>query len=169
MDARAERMTFAAALAVCLALVVGAGWGRLRPAPIAHQLLRDDVTAHVAGRVARPGSYRLPWGSRVEDLVAAAGGAAADADPLLVPWASVVTDGVTVVVPARADGTGDARVDVNAASERLLATLPGVGPVTAARIVAARPFHEVEDLLRVSGIGPVRLEALRPWGTLGRP
>jgi competence protein ComEA len=71
------------------------------------------------------------------------------------------------VVPRRSDAAGDHRIDVNAASERLLATLPGVGPVTAARIVAARPFHAVEDLLGVAGIGEVRLAALRPWITLG--
>lgn len=169
MDARAERLAFAAALAACLALAVVALGGRMRPAPVAHHLQRDDVVAHVTGRVVRPGSYRLPWGSRVEDLVAVAGGVAADADPTLVAWSSVLTDGASVVVPARADDGGDARVDVNAASERLLTTLPGVGPVTAARIVAARPFHELDDLLRVDGIGPVRLEALRPWVTLGGP
>jgi competence protein ComEA len=84
-----------------------------------------------------------------------------------VTRAAPLTDGANVVVPVRGDAAGDGRVDLNVASERLLGTLPGVGPVTAARIVAARPFHDVDDLLRVPGIGPVRLEALRPWVTLG--
>jgi len=167
VDGRAERITFALALAGCLLLTVGAGWGRWRPAAVEVVAVRGDVTAHVEGQVAAPGSYRLAWGSRVEDLVAAAGGLVGDADPALVAWAASLTDGAAVVVPRRVDAAGDGRVDLNSASERLLATLPGIGPVTAARIVAARPFHELDDLLRVPGIGPVRLDGLRPWVTLG--
>jgi len=167
VDERRERWTFRLALAACLCLTVGAGWGRWRPATFDVVPVRDAVHVHVVGEVARPGSYRLPWGSRVDDLIAAAGGVTGGADPTLVARAATLTDGSTVVVPSRADAAGDGRVDVNLASERLLATLPGVGPVTAARIVAARPFHVVDDLLRVPGIGPVRLEALRPWVTLG--
>jgi competence protein ComEA len=164
---RAERIGFGVALGACLLLAVGAGWGRWRPAQVEVGVVHGDVTAHVEGRVAAPGSYVLPWGSRVDDLVALAGGLLEDADPTLVAWAAPLTDGASIVVPLRSDDAGDPRVDVNAASERLLATLPGVGPVTAARIVAARPFHVIEDLLRVPGIGEVRLEALRPHITLG--
>lgn len=167
MDERAERIGFVLALGACLLLAAGAGWGRWRPAQVEVEVARGEVTAHVAGRVASPGSYVLPWGSRVDDLIARAGGLLDDADPTLIAWAAPVTDGASIVVPRRSDAVGGERIDVNTASERLLATLPGIGPVTAARIVAARPFHEVEDLLAVAGIGEVRLEALRPWITLG--
>jgi len=167
VDERSERIGFALALSACLLLAVGAGWGRWRPAQVDVGVLRGEVTARVDGRVAAPGSYALPWGSRVDDLIALAGGLLEDADPTLVAWAAPLTDGAAIVVPRRSDDAGDPRIDVNAASERLLATLPGVGPVTAARIVAARPFHAIEDLLRVAGIGEVRLEALRPHITLG--
>jgi len=167
VDERRERIGFVLALGACLLLAVGAGWGRWRPVQVEARVLRGEVTAHVTGRVAAPGSYVLPWGSRVDDLIARAGGLLEDADPTLVAWAAPLTDGASIVVPHRRDAAGDPRVDVNAASERLLATLPGVGPVTAARIVAARPFHAIEDLLGVAGIGEVRLEALRPWITLG--
>jgi competence protein ComEA len=167
VDERLERLTFRLALAACVLLVVGAGWGRWRPLPVEAVAVRDEVTVHLAGAVARPGAYHLPWGSRVADLLEAAGGLDAEADPHLVALAAAVTDGATIVVPRRGDAAGDGRIDVNTASERLLATLPGVGPVMAARIVAARPFHVVDDLLRVPGIGAVRLDALRPWVTLG--
>ena len=167
MDERRERLTFRLAVAGCLLLVLGAGWGRWRPLPLEVVAVSGDLTVHAVGAVGRPGAYRLPWGSRVADLIAVAGGLGPEADPALVALAAVLTDGVTVVVPVRGDAAGDGRVDVNAASERLLATLPGVGPVMAARIVAARPFHSLDDLLRVPGIGAVRLEALRPWVTLG--
>jgi competence protein ComEA len=167
VDERLERLTFALALAGCLLLVVGAGWGRWRPLPLEVVDVRDELTVQALGAVARPGTYRLPWGSRVEDLIAVAGGLSADADPALVARAAALTDGATVIVPVRGDAAGDGRIDLNVASERLLDTLPGIGPATAARIVAARPFHSLDDLLRVPGIGPVRLEALRPWVTLG--
>ena len=167
MDERTERLAFALALIACLLLVAGAGWGRWRPPLVEMTEVRNDVTVHVGGQVAAPGSYRLPWGSRVDDVIALAGGLLGDAEPTLVAWAAPLTDGASVVVPRRSDAGGDARIDVNAAGERLLATLPGVGPVMAARIVAGRPFHAVDDLLRVPGIGATRLEALRPWITLG--
>ncbi len=56
-------------------------------------------------------------------------------------------------------------VDINTADVTQLDTLPGVGPSTAAKIVAEReangPFTGVEDLARVSGIGPKRIEQLK--------
>jgi competence protein ComEA len=167
VDERRERLQFWLALTGCLVLAVGGAWVRWKPVPVAVIAERGDLTVHVEGAVGRPGTYRLAWGSRVDDLLVAAGGLVAEADPALVARAAALTDGATVVVPVRSDAAGDGRIDVNAASERLLATLPGVGPVTAARIVAARPFHAIDDLLRVPGIGPVRLEVLRPWVTLG--
>jgi len=54
------------------------------------------------------------------------------------------------------------RLDLNSAEPEQLERLPRVGPVLAARIVAARPYTQVDDLLRVRGIGPVTLAALRP-------
>lgn len=52
-------------------------------------------------------------------------------------------------------------VDVSTASEEELASLPGIGPELARRIAAARPLRSVEELLRVDGIGPKRLAAMR--------
>ncbi len=54
------------------------------------------------------------------------------------------------------------RLDLNSAEPAQLERLPRVGPVLAARIVAARPFTQVDDLLRVRGIGPLTLASLRP-------
>ncbi len=52
-------------------------------------------------------------------------------------------------------------IDLNSASATELEGLPGIGPTLAARIIAARPLARVDDLLRVQGIGPVRLARLR--------
>ena len=126
-----------------------------------------EITVHVHGEVHRPGTYVVPWGARVADLLELAGGLTVDADPGLVAHAAPLTDGRTVVVPGRRSPQDDVgRIDVNTASERLLTTLPGIGPVTARAIIERRPYHALDDLLRVPGIGPVRLEALRPRVTL---
>ena len=145
------------------------------------------LTVHAAGAVAHPGVYGVRDGARVADVVAAAGGAAAEADLDQLNLAAPVADGERVWVPRRgeviaggvppagpgpavrpAPGHRDARtaVDLNRASTAELEALPGVGPATAAAIVAWRQdhgrFRTVADLLEVRGIGPAKFEALRP-------
>lgn len=154
-------------LGVCLGLGLVVGLPRLAARVSAPEVVQPDLVVFVQGEVVRPGAYTLPWGSRVADLVAAAGGLTEAADASLVTPAAPLTDGRSVVVPSRLAPAGEhGRVDVNTASERLLTTLPGVGPVTAQRLIEGRPYHRLEDLLRVPGIGPARLEALRPRVTL---
>jgi competence protein ComEA len=143
-----------------------------------------SVLVHVAGAVANPGVHELASGARVVDVIAAAGGALADADPDALNLAAVVTDAARVyvprvgeVVPATAPpalpgGTSApaAPVDLNSAGVAELDDLPGVGPATAAAIVAHRdrtgPFASVDDLLDVRGIGPAKLEAIRALVTV---
>jgi len=61
-------------------------------------------------------------------------------------------------------------VDLNAADATALESLPGIGPALAARILRSRAeagrYTRVDDLLRVSGIGPVTLDRLRPLVTV---
>lgn len=137
------------------------------------------VSVHVAGAVERAGVYELEAGSRVQAAISAAGGATADADPNALNLAAELVDGTRVYVPLVGEdvpvdaGALDVEghvarpvgpVDINRASEPELDALPGVGPATAAAIVADRevngPFLNVEDLTRVRGIGPAKLEAL---------
>lgn len=137
------------------------------------------VVVHVVGAVRRPGLYRLAAGSRVADALAQAGGAAAAADVALVNLAAPLADGQQVVVPtraaaggggsgARADGEGSADqgpVHLNTASLSELDALPGVGPVTAQKIVDYREKHgafsSLEDLDAIPGIGAAKIEQLR--------
>lgn len=141
------------------------------------------VTVHVVGAVRRPGVYRLPGGSRAIDAVTAAGGLLGNADQGSVNLARVVADGEQVAVPVAGapGGAGSggggvpggpaAKVDINSATAEQLDALPGVGPATAAKIIADRtangPFRSVEDLLRVPGIGAKKLDALRDLVTAG--
>lgn len=57
----------------------------------------------------------------------------------------------------------DEPVDVNKAPGEELTRIPGIGQVTAARMLDKRPFRDIEDLRRVRGIGPKTLESIRPW------
>jgi len=146
--------------AVVMVPRVGTARGRL-------EVVQPPITVEVRGEVDRPGVYSLPFGARAADLVAAAGGALPSAALTLVSLADPLTDGESIYVPgtAAADGRGE-RVSLNSASPTELDTLPGVGPVVAAKIIAHRPYATVEDVLRVPGIGPKTLERLRPLVTL---
>lgn len=77
----------------------------------------------------------------------------------------------SVAAPLPSDpGGGEAPIDLNRATAVQLQALPGIGPALASRIVAdraRRPFRRVEDLQRVSGIGPKTLSALRPRVSVG--
>ena len=66
------------------------------------------------------------------------------------------------MVPRLRTESGDIRISLNSATAAELESLPGVGPATARRIIAGRPYGRVDDLIRVSGIGPKTLERLRP-------
>jgi len=166
MGARLSLLAAAACCALLLTYVVASRLPAAAPRLIEQH---PDVQVSVAGAVVRPGRYTLAWGSRLEELIEAAGGLSPAADEHLIAWGAHLTDGAAWVVASQGDPQGDPRIDINGASTRLLETLPGVGPVTAGRIIEARPFHSVDDLLRVRGIGGVRLEALRPHVTLGAP
>jgi competence protein ComEA len=70
--------------------------------------------------------------------------------------------------PPRQEETPDVaarRLNINTATDQELEALPGIGPVLAGRIIAGRPYRAVEDLDRVPGIGPKRLERIRPLVT----
>lgn len=180
----------AAAVLVCLvagAVVLrqhgsrGAGAASLRVAPLAPASpasapsKRRSIVVDVVGAVARPGLYHLANGSRVADAVGRAGGLTRRAERAAVNFAAPVADGEQVVVAARGSpgtavagggaGTGSNPVSLSTATAEQLDTLPGVGPVTAEKIVAYRrqhgPFTSVEALDAIPGIGPARIADLK--------
>lgn len=161
LELRHDRFT-QTLVGACLILGACALAPRLLARPLPVAIEQPAITVSVEGVVAAPGVYQLEFGARVADAVAAAGGMAAGAASALVPLAAPLTDGMVVHVPAVQATDGRERVSINSATPEQLTGLPGVGPAIAERIVAARPFSRVSDLLRVSGIGERTLERLRP-------
>ncbi len=183
-----RRILIAAALGL-VAIVVAARL-LLRPAgvstapalaPVPAQIAPARVVVHVVGAVRRPGLYRLAQGGRIADAVARAGGASRKADLAGVNLAAPLADGEQVVVPVRgaagaaggaaaapgsaAPGAAAGPVHLSTATLEQLDSLPGVGPVTAQKILDYRAKHgaftSVDELDAVPGIGPARLEQLR--------
>lgn len=148
------------------------------------------VLVDVEGAVARPGLVQVPEGARVGDAIALAGGFAARVDLTAASQqlnlAEVVRDGTKVHVPAIGDavatttgagvGTattprGDGRVDLNHATEAELDALPGVGPATIAKIVAARsetPFATADELRTRGIVGQAVWQKLEALVTVSR-
>jgi len=144
---------------------------------VADAPVRSILVVHVVGEVQRPGLYRLRDGARIADAVRRAGGARHGADLAALNLAAPLVDGVQVLVPSRAaaepdalsssgaGAAGVAAVSLSSATVEELDELPGVGPITAQKIVDYRaehgPFAGVDDLDAVPGIGPTRIEQLR--------
>jgi competence protein ComEA len=145
---------------------------------------RPRMVVHVLGAVRRPGLVRLPQGSRVQDAIEAAGGLRSSAVPGELNLAQILTDGQQIVIGSRghpggrlSDGGGgragsspgsgsSPQIDLNSATAAQLDSLPGVGPVTAERILAWRTehggFRRVEELQEVEGIGPKTYADIAP-------
>lgn len=192
MDVRlsglSRRQLFGAAAAVAIVLVLllrhlGGGASTApavtplqapaHPARAAAKLLVIDV----AGAVRRPGLYRLRSGSRIDDAIAAAGGVTAKAQLDAVNLAAPIADGEQIVVPGRGAGGAPAAtppaagsapsapLDLNTATADQLDALPGIGPVTAQKILDYRQqhgaFHSIDELQGVPGIGPAHMAQLK--------
>ena len=155
----------------------------LRPAPTPR-----PVVINIDGAVASPGVYTLPFQSRVMDAVKAAGGLAENASPGSVNLAAELEDGSHIYIPARnsslespAEMVGSAiglavsgelisMININQASLEVLIGLPGIGPVTAEKIISYREeqlFTRIEEIQKVPGIGPATYEQIKIYLTVG--
>jgi competence protein ComEA len=132
------------------------------------------LVVYVVGAVRRAGLVRVAEGARVADALERAGGPSRAADLTLVNLAAPVADGQQIVIPERAEGGAGgvagvgaavpAKVSLASATLEQLDGLPGIGPVTAQKILDWRqqhPLRSVDDLDAIPGIGPARVEQLR--------
>lgn len=137
-----------------------------------------DLIVDVEGAVVDPGVHSVPAGGRVADAIAAAGGYSTEVDiaaaASALNLAERLTDGQKIHVPARGElttlpvgatqpptGATGGLIDINHATPGELESLPGIGPVTAAKIIAARPFGAIDELDSRGVVGPSVMEQIR--------
>ena len=175
-------------LAVIFALSIGiAGFYFLNSRPLSQMPVISDVPPiisqpepakliiNVAGKVANPGVYQLPSGSRVIDAIEAAGNQLKGVDISDINLARVLVDGEQILVGASKYSGGkavakkvspDNPLDVNRATLAQLDTLPGIGPVTAQRIIDYRikvgRINSLDELKKISGLGGLKFEEIKP-------
>lgn len=145
-----------------------------------------EITAEISGAVISPGVYKLPEGSRVNDLLVASGGFGAEADRVwtdkYLNRAAKLTDGQKVFIPPvdeqsegasakkeglvqsassgfSSDSTG--MINVNTATPDQLDLLPGIGPVFAQKIIDHRPYSKTEDLVSSGAITQTIYEKIK--------
>lgn len=133
---------------------------------------KDELLiVHVSGSVKRAGVYQLEKDKRIIDAIEKAGGLLDEADSDALNLAEKIKDGMKIYVPKKgekpmtsANLKSQSYIDLNLADKEELMTLPGVGEKTADKIIAyreAQPFEKVDDLLKVSGFGKKKMEALK--------
>lgn len=136
---------------------------------------QSKVKVDIAGAVMQPGVYEIATDARVEDAVSAAGGfsEAADTDWVAknINLASKVSDGQKIYIKTTGESesvgsslgasTVSGKVNINFASMKELDTLPGIGPVTAEKIIASRPYNAVEELLTKKAVGSATYEKIK--------
>jgi len=146
-----------------------------KPVVAASPQVPARLVVHLSGEVIAPGVYTLPVGARVDDALKAAGGPSEVGDVHRLNLAARLADGQQIVIPKRTDplfsavATGPspspARLNINTASVSELDRLPGVGPVTAQRIVAYReqngPFHQLEQLRAANLVNSATFEKIK--------
>ena len=145
------------------------------------------MAVHITGEVKKPGVVKIVEGSRIEDIIQAAGGLTEKADITNVNLAYVVQDGMKIRIPSQDDDEGEyifedngkgvvlsdeeneksenTVVNINTATQSELEELPGIGPSIASRIVQYRnqngKFKDAEDIKNVTGIGDSKFDKIK--------
>ncbi len=151
----------------------------------------EQIVVHITGEVKKPGVVRLKEGSRIEDIIEAAGGLTENADISNVNLAYIVEDGVKIRIPSNNDedlqdesyitedsGKGvivseetqensNISVNINKATQTELEELPGIGPSIAIKIIEYRnkngKFKSIDDIKNVTGIGENKFEKIKDF------
>lgn len=148
----------------------------------------DIIVIHITGEVKKPGVVKIKQGSRIEDVISAAGGLTENGDITNVNLAYVVEDGMKIRIPSIGEenidesyisvdgGKGvimseensnysNSIININTASETELEQLPGIGPSISSRIIQYRDtngkFKNIEDIKNVTGIGNNKYEKIK--------
>lgn len=143
-------------------------------------VLSGTIHIDIEGAVVNPGVYELSSGSRVEDAIVAAGGLSEEADQekiaASINRAAKVVDGGKLFIPRFCDGgcatsqesplydvdaDSSGLVNINFATQPQLEALPGIGPVTAQKIISNRPYQTLEELISKKAVGAALFDKIK--------
>lgn len=134
------------------------------------------IMVHISGQVYKPGIVELELGKRVKDAVELAGGLKKDADLDKINLAKKLVDEEKIYIPEVGEEVsvelvtivnqeiGNGKININTCSKEDLISLPGIGDVTANKIIEYRAnnkFNTIEDIKNVSGIGDKKFESIK--------
>ena len=144
----------------------------------------NRIIVDISGAVESPGVYMLQDGSRIFDLIEAAGGLTKDADINYINRAEILFDEAKIYIPSVREtsdlspgsavrtssvSSGPSLININTADSETLQKIPGVGPSTAEKIISYRLSHgrfsSIEELTNISGIGAKTLEKMKGYIT----
>jgi competence protein ComEA len=176
---RSQLQALILAVGGLIGLILGIWWLN-QPVAISKPLPLEDeskplpaavVFVDIQGKVMQPGLYELPIGARVFDAIEAAGGLRGNSRAG-INQARLLQDGEQIWIGQTSENSAEANlINLNTATAAELETLPGVGPVLAARIIQDRTtsgnFKTVDDLDRVSGVGEHILQSVDGLVTCG--
>ena len=156
---------------------------------VKEDLPEDIIVIHITGEVKKPGVVKAEEGSRVEDIIKAAGGLTENADISKINLAYIVEDGTKIRIPSVDDETQDSYItedigegiiisdetsdgssdviNINKATQTELETLPGIGPSLATSIIKYREengkFKDIDEIKNVTGIGDNKFEKIKDF------
>lgn len=131
------------------------------------------VSVDVSGAVVKSGVYQLKEGARIEDIIKAAGGFAENANQEYISkylnLAQKLVDGSKVYVPLAGENapaslgstSSQTKVNINTATQAQIETLPGIGPISASKIISLRPYQVIEDLLNKKAVNKSVYEKIK--------
>ncbi|NLJ48082.1 MAG: hypothetical protein GX428_00610 [Candidatus Atribacteria bacterium] len=180
----------ASILVFCIGFVFYKSWVVSEPDTISNENQSESYIVQISGEVLKPGVYQVEEGTRLYQLIELSGGVTPQADLSGLNLAAPVHDGIRINIPSRnvndnhlendqlslyksiplsgeteSHGSSNLVVQINTASLEELKKLPGIGDVIAQRIIEYRqthgPFHSVEELLNVKGIGEKKLQDIK--------
>ncbi|WP_408954886.1 helix-hairpin-helix domain-containing protein [Natroniella sp. ANB-PHB2] len=133
----------------------------------------EKIFIHLGGAVAEPGVYKIEVGTRLYQVIEQAGGPTAEADLNTINLVEQLRDGTRIMIPYQGSTSYDevdvnmvgSKLNINAATQKELETLQGVGPALAEQIIEYRRqnggFSELTELKQVSGIGSKTFDNLK--------
>lgn len=158
-----KKLIVTAVLFVTLLVLVFSGQNQSQPIEVQTKPAKSTISisagyVHISGEVNKPGVYAVDSQTRLFEVIALAGGFTKKADQSSINLARVLEDGEQILVAQKGENVEtDDLLHLNRASAAELDALPGIGPTLSKRIIDWRdtngPFHNVEDLKNIAGIG----------------